>query len=341
MISGTKRGATIKDIAKEAGASVAVVSLVLNGKQKQYRISDEMTQRVRDAAERLNYKPNSIARSLRDGVSHTIGVIVSDISNQFSADIVRSIETAADNHGYTAIFSSSDENSDKLSTIASKMMSKDVDGMIVVPCEGSDHTIRELVGMNMPLVLLDRYIPELQTAYVCLDNKAAAFEATMHLLDNGFRKVSMVSYDSEMTNMAGRREGYVKAMEESGMKDMTDIRYVSMNNLEADCIQAMTGIRERGSDAVLFSTNTIASFCLTHIIKNGIRIPDDLGIVTFDGSDGFDYFYSPLTSVRQPIEKMAHKSVEMLIDIIRNPGSPSLQIEAEGKLEIKASSNKK
>ena len=106
MAISRKKGVSIKDIAKEAGVSTSLVSFVLNGKQKQYRVNDQVADKIKEIAKRLDYKPNGFAKSLRDGTSHTIGVIVSDISNQFFAEIVRYIETTAEQYGYMALFDS-------------------------------------------------------------------------------------------------------------------------------------------------------------------------------------------------------------------------------------------
>ena len=129
----TKR-ASIKDIAREAGVSPTLVSFVLNGKQKQYRVSDQVADKIREVVKRMDYKPNGFAKSLRVGSSHSIGVIVSDIANPFFANIVKNIETVAEERGYMALFASSDENAERLSNLLGKMLCKEVEGVIVVPC---------------------------------------------------------------------------------------------------------------------------------------------------------------------------------------------------------------
>ena len=115
----TKR-ASIKDIAREAGVSPTLVSFVLNGKQKQYRVSDQVADKIREVVKRMDYKPNGFAKSLREGTSHTIGVIVSDIANPFFANIVKNIETVAEERGYMALFASSDENAERLRTCSER-----------------------------------------------------------------------------------------------------------------------------------------------------------------------------------------------------------------------------
>lgn len=334
-----KKNISIKDIAKEAGVSPSLVSFVLNGKQKQYRVSDQMADKIRDVAKRMDYRPNGFAKSLRDGTSHTIGVIVSDIANPFFANMVKSIETTAEKSGYMALFASSDEKASKLADLTRKMLLKEVDGMILVPCEGSAATVKMLAGKGIPLVLLDRYIPDLRTNYVCLNNRKAAFDATGHLLKKGYKRISMVSYDLELSNMQDRIAGYKEAMTKAGLKNEISIKHVDLLSLEKSCEKAVYNIKESDSDAIIFATNSIAVQCLKHIRKLGIRIPDDLGVIGFDGGSEFDFFYAPLTYISQPIERMAKKSVEILLELIESNDGLTLQVEAEGSL-IEQSSTK-
>lgn len=336
-----KKGISIKDIAKAAGASPALVSFVLNGKQKQYRVSDAMAEKIREIAKELDYKPNGFAKSLRDGTSHTIGVIVSDISNLFFADIVKNIETTAEEYGYMALFASSDERADKLADLTEKMLRKEVDGMIVVPCDGSESTIKMLEDRGVPLVLLDRYIPDVKTDYVSLNNRKAAYEATEHLIRQGYRRIGFVGYGSNLTNMKERVEGYSQAMTANNEKDSIIIKQVEMDNLDKSCEKAMNSLIDNKVDAILFATNSITIKCLYYIQRKGIRIPDDLGIVCFDGESAFDFFYAPVTYVSQPLERMARKAVEILIEHLESNDCLTQQVEADGTLIKRASSERR
>ena len=213
--------------------------------------------------------------------------------------------------------------------------------MILVPCEGSAATVKMLAEKGIPLVLLDRYIPDLRTNYVCLNNRKAAFDATGYLLKKGYKRISMVSYDLELSNMQDRIAGYKEAMTKAGLKNEINIKHVDLLSLEKSCEQAIynINIKELDSDAIIFATNSIAVQCLKHIRKLGIRIPDDLGVIGFDGGSEFDFFYAPLTYISQPIERMAKKSVEILLELIETNDGLTLQVEAEGSL-IEQSSTK-
>ena len=121
-----KNNVSLKDVAAAAGVSTSLVSFVLNGKQQQYRVNKDVAEKVKRIAKELNYKPNGLAKSLRDGSSKTIGVIVSDISNQFFADIARHIESATEEKGYMALFASSDENAQTMEKQVERMLAKDL-----------------------------------------------------------------------------------------------------------------------------------------------------------------------------------------------------------------------
>ena len=334
MGSRKPRRVSIKDIAKEVGVSPALVSFVLNGKQKQYRVSDQMAEKIRDAVKRLDYKPNGFAKSLREGTNNTIGVIVSDISNPFFANMVKNIETTAEDKGYLALFASSDENADKLANLLDRMLSKEVEGVIVVPCEGSEDTIRTLVDKRIPTVLLDRYIPDLRTNYVCLDNKKAAYEATEVLIKRGHSKIGLIRYDLKLSNMQGRMEGYMEAMNNYGLKEYAKIQHVSMDSLEKSCAKTLNKLISEGYKSIVCATNSITVACLHCIQELKLNIPEDIDIMGFDGGNEFDFYNAPLTFMTQPLEMIAKKSVDVLINQLQSNEGYVTQIEAEGSLLV-------
>ena len=128
------RKTSLKDIAEAAGVSTALVSFVLNGKEKEYRVGEKTAQRILKIANEMNYQPNLAAKSLRSGKTKTIGLVVSDISNPFFSQLARVLEDEAARKGYTVLFGSSDENKDKMNRIVGNLINKGVDGLIIVPC---------------------------------------------------------------------------------------------------------------------------------------------------------------------------------------------------------------
>ena len=335
-----KKVYTLKEIADIAGVSTALVSLVLNGKQKQYRISDEVADRVRSIAKEYNYKPNGFAKSLKAGKSNIIGVIVSDISNPYFSDVAKVIGTAAEERGYMAMFSNSDESADRMDEIVDRMLAKEVDGFIIVPSEGSEETIGRLRRRDVPVVLIDRTFPDADVSSVCLDNFEAGYMSTRQLLAGGYRKIAIFAYDMKLSQMQGRIDGYVQAMAEAGERDAAGIYYIDRENLEESCYDAVRGALDAGVDAMIFATNTIAVHCLYLIRDLGISIPDRLGLVGFDGDAAFDFFHSSISYVMQPREMMARKAVEILLDSIESKDNEVRKIQASGTFVRRASSSR-
>jgi LacI family transcriptional regulator len=168
--------ASLKDIAIKVGVSTALVSYVINGKEKGLKINQDLVKKIKETAMELNYQPNEIARSLRKGSTKTIGLVVADISNPFFAHLSRAIENEAINFGYTVIIGSSDEVVTKSEMLLNTLISRQVDGFIIAPAEGTEHQIKDINEKNIPMVLIDRYFPEINTNFVITDNYLSTYE---------------------------------------------------------------------------------------------------------------------------------------------------------------------
>lgn len=328
----------MKDIASLAGVSVALVSYVLNDKCKGNRVNDTTAERVRKIADELGYRPNAIARSLRSGKTHTIGVVVSDISNQFFAHVARSMEDAAGKLGYTVFFGSSDESVEKMDKLISGLWDKGVDGMIVVPCEQSGPSLKRWVEQQVPMVLFDRPIPELPLSSVALDNLAASSAATHHLLDSGYRKIVMITYESEMKHMHERVQGYVDEMKQAGLERELEILKWTPS-VSKECIaNQLSELIQKGTEAMIFSTNTLALWSLPVLMNMKVDIPNQVGVVCFDESEAFSLFSVPLTYVRQPVEDLSLCALKQLIHEMEGQTKEPVSMELPPQLMIRSSS---
>ncbi len=339
---GNIKKSSLKDVAAKAGVSTALASFVLNGKGKEYRVGEQTAKHILSVATEMNYQPNMAAKSLRSGKTNTIGVVVSDISNPFFSQISRCIEDEAAKRGYTVLFGSSDEDVDKLNIIVSNLLSKGVDGMIIVPCENSAESITGLAESGKTsILLLDRTIPGLNVSYVGLNNFSAAYNATVHLLDAGFKTPGMVAYDIALTHMRERIRGYKKAMADRGLKDNIRVGYLKHNSVRKSADKVVQVMTDAGADALILATNTISIACLYAIQRLNIRVPERLGLVGFDGSDAFEFFYSPLTYTKQPVDVIAQKAVEIITDQIANKNRSVQSMLIEGELVVRKSSSKR
>lgn len=331
---------SLKDIALKVGVSTALVSSVINGKGKGIRVRDEVANKIRQTAEDLGYQPNEIARSLKKGATKTLGLIVADISNPFFGYLARCIENEAIKFGYIVIIGSSDEEVQKSDLIISNFLKRQVDGFIIAPAEGTSEQIKTLFQKKIPLVLIDRYFPEISTNYVVLDNYHATYNATSHLIKKGFKRIAIVAYKLSLIHMKDRIRGYVEAMESHNLSDSISVIEIGMKNSKNEISKAYLNmfVENRNIDAVIFSTNLLSIEGLYCLTENKIRIPEDMGIIGFDGGDCFNLFYSPITYIKQPIEEMANEAVKTLMDYFDNVESPKIShIILESKLIVRSS----
>lgn len=320
---------SLKDIAEAADVSTALVSFVLNGKGKEYRVGEETAQRILKIANEMNYQPNLAAKSLRSGKTKTIGLVVSDISNPFFSQLARVLEDEAAKRGYTVLFGSSDEDKDKMNRVVGSLINKGVDGLIIVPCDDSEKFIASLVKNNVPIVLFDRYFPEINVSYIALNNFNASYLSTKYLLDAGYNAPCMVAYDVNLVHMKERVRGYKKAMEDAGKKKLINVVFLKQNTPRKSADRLLPKMIDNGVDAFLFATNMISLACLYTLKDMGEEVIAKIGLVGFDGNPVFDFFNAPISYIQQPIEFLVQKALEVLIDIIDN-GNTVQSVLAEG-----------
>jgi LacI family transcriptional regulator len=314
------RKVSLKDIALRAGVSTTLVSYVIN-KQKENRINKETAQKIRDIAEALKYRTNQLAKSLKTNKTFTIGIIVADISNPFSANLARIIEDEADRYNYTVIFGSSDENLQKFGKLVDTFINRQVDGLIVSPPPHAEIYLRNLQNMGIPVVLLDRYFNDMDTSWVALDNYHASYEAVKHLINIGRKRIGMITYKSELFHLQERKRGYLSALEDSNIEFETNwLKEISQNNDKSEIKKAIDEIRNTISpaDAVLLASNNIATVSLKYINSLSLNVPRDLAIVSFDESEMLDMFYAPVTYIKQPLQEMGQTAIKLLLEEINH-----------------------
>lgn len=334
--------ASLKDIATKVGVSIALVSSVMNGKGKGkgIRVSDEVANKIRETAKEMNYQPNEIARSLRKGSTKTLGLIVADISNPFFGLLARCVENEAMKYGYTVIIGSSDEEIEKSELIINTFLNRQVDGFLIAPAEGTSEQIKTLFQKKIPLVLIDRFFPEIGSNYVVLDNYQATHNATSHLIEKGFKRIAIVAYKLSLIHMKDRIRGYIEAMKSHNLSDSICVIEIGSKNAKSEISNACMSlfVKNKSVDAIIFSTNLLSIEGLYCVNENKIRIPEDLGFIGFDGGDCFDLFYSPITYIKQPIEEMANEAVKLLMGYFDNIESSKIShIILESKLIIQSS----
>ncbi|RZK47494.1 MAG: LacI family transcriptional regulator [Pedobacter sp.] len=335
---------SLKDIALRAGVSTAAVSYVLNNdKEKQSKIGKDVAKRIKAIARQLNYQPNHIARSLRSGVTHTIGLIVEDISNPFFSNLASIIEKGAKAHGYTVVIGCHYENMKNSEDLLDTLMHRQVDGIIITPVDKSEKHIRKLAKSGIPHVLVDRYFTRVPTNTVTINNLEVSHTAVSHLIAQGYKRTAMIAYDSSFEHMHDRVKGYQKALKDHGLTvPEYYLQRVQFPNVEDDIADAIRRLMKGKNrpDSLFFENNIIAVKSLDVINQLNIRVPEDLGIVSFDSRDAFNYFYSPLSYIEQNLQKVGDEAIRLLLATMNDRTSPPAHIVVDARLVIRKSSVK-
>lgn len=309
----------LKDIAKEANVSIALVSYVLNGRHLD-RIKKETAERIKETAERLNYRPNHFGKGLRTQKSNTIGVILADLANPFSAQIARIIENKLGPHGYNILIGSTDENNENLKQLIDIFTRRQADGLIILPPENSEKQIERIDRMNIPYVLLDRYFPDFPFNFVVNDNHYATYSAVKQLKKNNRKKIGFITLETNLFHIVERKHGFIQACKEEKIDTRSMVKEIRLNQLSVDVEKAIDLLRQEcpDLDALLFSTNILTLHGLKYAIKNKLDIPNTIEIMAIDEAEYYDIFPTPITYYKQPLEEMGQKAVQFLISKLEN-----------------------
>ncbi|MEJ2902406.1 LacI family DNA-binding transcriptional regulator [Pedobacter panaciterrae] len=323
--------ASIKDIASKANVSITTVSFILNGKAEQMRISKAVIEKVNTIIKEFDFKPNQVARSLRTGNTQTIGLIVEDISNPFFASIARKIEDKAYKKGYKISYSSTENDPVKAKELIEMFKARQVDAYIIAPVPGIESEIKQLLTERIPVVIFDRNLPDMEVNYVVVDNFNGTYIATKHLIDSGKKNIAFVTVDLHVDQINNRFLGYEKALQDRGIQFNKDIyTEIPFDSTDDNTTAQLMLLFEKNPeiDAVLFSTNYLAikGLLVLKLIKKEIN--DDFSIVAYDDHDVFKLHTPPISVVDQPIEEMAEKIIDVLLNELASASNTLIKKEA-------------
>lgn len=336
----TREGAaTLKKIAARSGVSVPTVSRVLSGKGEQYRISRSTINHVNRIATELNYSPNFLASSLRLKRTFTLGLIIPDISNSFFSSLARSVEKATRSGGYSIILCDSEETT-KIEIESFKLLeSRKVDGLIVSPVGQESRHFLAANEPSVPMVLVDRYFPELPIPYVTSDNYHGAIDAVTHLLDNGHRRIACIQGLHDTSSNIDRVRGYVDAHKDRGLE--VDESLIVGDNFgeENGYIEAKLLIKRAQRPTAVFCVGNLISLgVLRALAEERLSIPQDLSLISFDDHPYFSFLSPPITTVAQQNKELGRIAAKLLLERIESPGTHELGgISVPTKLLIRSS----
>jgi len=336
---------TIKDIAKALGLSTSTVSRALNGS---YEIGTETKKLVLEYAEKINYRPNPIALSLKEQKSHSIGVVVCEVANNYFSQAINGIESIAYNRGYHVIITQTHESFDRETANVQHLLSRHVDGLLVsLSAETTDVSqYKYLHDKGFPIVFFDRVAADIDTHKVIVNNFKGTFEATELLINTGFKRIAHLTNSNNLLISRERFNGYKAALEKHNISFKPQyLKYCDHGGMiQAEVEKAVTELLslEDRPDAIFIASDRLTTSCLYILKKMGLKVPDDIAIAGFTNSDVAELFNPPLTVIRQPAFQIGQIATEMLIKTIesKRPVEEYITREVETELIIRSSSQK-
>lgn len=326
--------ATIRDVAKRAGVSVATVSYVINGTKP---VAPETAARVRRAMEELDYHPDASAQSLRTRTTHVIGVVVSDIANPFFATLVRGAEDCARQHGYSLLICNTGEDLENERIYLSLLSRRRVDGLLLAPTGKNDELIGRLIDRGMNIVFIDRTPPHLQAPAVLSQNEAGAYRATCHLIEHGHRRIGIVLGLPDVSTTAERLRGYRRALAHYGLELDEDLLVYGRSQVAGAREACLALLSRPNPPTAIFATNNLMTIgAMQAIRKLSLRCPGEVSVVGFDDFEWAEAFDPPLTTVAQDPYGIGRQAVGLLLGLLSGDRKPE-QVRLPVELRVRGS----
>ncbi len=304
-------GATIKDVAKEAGVSLMTVSRVINNKE---HIASATREKVQAAIKKLNYMPNLSARNLVLQKADFLGLVVPDISNPFFGDLVKASEKIAKDRGYSVILGDSDGDVTAETEYIEAFRGRMCEAIILVAPRVEDSVLQEL-NSKIPLILVDRKIDDEEIIQVYLDNAAGAYSAVKHLLDLGHRRIGFVMGPENVPNSHRRKAGYIDALKEYGLEFDPELEFQGEFKVETGKEAFEKFVTMKDPPTAVFNSNDLMAFGFVIAARDaGYSIPEDFSVVGFDDIFLSSLMEPALTTVRYPFVEMGTQAINMLLD---------------------------
>ncbi|GHO82131.1 LacI family DNA-binding transcriptional regulator [Dictyobacter formicarum] len=326
--------ASIKEVAETAGVSTATVSRVLSHGQ---HVRPEVRQRVMEAVEKLHYRPNLVARSLRSQQSNTIGLIVSDIRNPFFTSISRVVEDIAYAQGFTVLLCNTDEDANKESIYLQLMRDTNVAGVIFSPTRQTAASLSQQ-RFDFPIVMVDRVVADFEADTVLLDNVEAAYRLATHLINNGFKRIGAIFGETSSTGLE-RQQGYEQALRQHGLPVLAEYIKHTQPRVEAGYAAATALMKlPHPPEAILTSNSLTMEGALQAIRAANLSLPEDMALVGFDETPWTMLVQPSITIIAQPTYEIGKIAAELLIQRIADPSRPPRQVILRGQLHVRGSS---
>lgn len=333
---------TIKDIAKKLGLSTSTVSRAITGSTE---ISSKTREAVLETAKSLDYRPNTIAQSLKKKQTNTLGVVIPETINRFFSIVIAGIQNVAFKNGYNIMSCQSNEETRLEQKNMQALVNARVDGIIVsVASETQNFShFEKLIDKGFPIIFFDRVVDSLEVPKVLIDNYEAAFKATSHLIQMGCKRIARINGPVHLNNSYWRLKGYVDALKHYNRVVDEDLIFLTSYNRKADAeniTKQLLGLSEP-PDGV-FTINDECAMQMIHILHQmGYRVPDDIAFVGFNNDVFSPYIIPPLTTISVPAFELGQISASILVEMQKNKEMLPEKRIVPHRLVIRESSQKK
>ncbi|ENM3732288.1 MULTISPECIES: substrate-binding domain-containing protein [Vibrio] len=328
--------ATMKDIARLAGVSTSTVSHVIN---KSRFVSDEIAERVNNAAQQLNYAPSALARSLKMNRTKTIGMLVTTSTNPFFGEVVKGVERSCYHQGYNLILCNTEGDNQRMKASINTLLQKRVDGLLLMcsTLEGERLDVFDRYP-DIPIVVMD-WGPILFASDKIQDNSLqGGYMAAKHLIESGHKEIGCITGPLIRHQAQMRYEGYKRALAEAGIAINPD--WIVESDFECEGgYQAFEKLYQRGKlpSALFVSNDMMAMGVIQAASQRGLRVPDDLSLIGYDDVHIAKFMTPALTTIHQPKYRLGKAAVDTLLYRLENPDTTAQVVQLEPTLVVRSS----
>jgi LacI family transcriptional regulator len=321
-----------------AGVSIATVSRVMNGN---YFVSDELHARVQKAVDELDYQPNAVARGLRRQETLTIGVLMPKLNDSFFSTFGYAVEKMLFANNYRTVFCSTETTQEKETAYVNNLLQQRVDGVIMFPSEQSQENVKRLLNEGIPVILVERELPNLPTDQVLVSNYNGGYQGIQHLLELGHREIGVISSGANQAPMCHRFQGVMDTFKEAGITPRPEhILAVDSaeSRFEIGYQNTLHMFQQAARPTAIFAlTDEIAVGALHATAELAIKVPDELSIIGFDNISLAAFVIPALTTVAQPIAQLGQTAAEMLLRKLQNANDRVEKITLETSVIVRQS----
>ena len=314
---------TLKDVAREAGVHPGTASRALNIDTRSL-VNSGTADRVLAVAERLGYRPNPIARGLKTSRSYTVGVLIPDLTNPLFPPIVRGIQDRLEEAAYTPLIANTDNDPDTERADFAAMRARQVDGFITATARLDRDELANLVGLTLPVVLVNRGLEQGPVPSVVGDDRAGVRLAVRHLAELGHRRIAHLAGPQDISTGRLRHQGFLDAMRETGLEADPELILVGNALIESEGVRLCSELiaHRRPFTAIVAGNDLMALGCYDVMAERGLRCPEDVSVIGYNDMPFTAHFDPPLSTIRIPHYELGSRAAELLLARLSDPDVP-------------------